>query len=285
MKKLLLLASIIMAWSYNTTAQSCDNKLPVIEDFNNYDYYTNTINVCWSTLDQDGDGNNWYWRDYGIDYGGYKCLTSRSFSSGKGNLNPDNWIYSYGIDLTSYNSSDNIELSWKVRGELESKSHEYYTVYAATGNQITDFESSSVKRGEYADEVGADGIFVTRTMNISALAGNMVYVAFRHQNISGSQFIINIDDIFINTAALGIEDFNKENFKFFYTKDTQTLSVKSTNNPISSIKIYNILGQTVVNKTSTDYNENLNLSGLVDGIYIAQVEIDNTIKSIKFLKQ
>ena len=278
MKKILLLVGIIISWSYNLKAQSCDGNLPVMETFD-----TNNIGVCWQVDDEDGDGYNWYWRDYGSFYGGYKCLTSRSWNSSDLALTPDNWIVSYPINLTSYNPSDNIQLSWKVRGEMAALSHEFYTVYASTGNQITDFQSSSVNRGEYADEVGATGVFVTRTMDISSLAGNTVYIAFRHHN-STDQLILNIDDVTVSTSALGIEDFNKENFKFFYSKDTNSLIVKSANNPISSIKIYNILGQTVVNKTLSDYNENLNLSTLVDGIYIAQVEIDNTTKSIKFLK-
>ena len=115
------------------------------------------------------------------------------------------------------------------------------------------------------------------------MAGNVIYVAFRH-HFSVGQRELDIDDIMISTSALSVEDFNKENFKFFYSKETKSLTVKSANNPITSIKIYNILGQTVVNKISSDYNENLNLSNLVDGMYIAQIEIDNTIKSIKFLK-
>ena len=280
MKKLLLLMSIVSC-SYNLKAQSCNSSLPVMETFD-----SNTIGVCWQIDDEDGDGFNWYWRDYGSYYGGYKCLTSRSWSSSSLALNPDNWVISHEIDLTTYNTSDNIQLSWKVRGEKVSYSHEYYTIYAATGTSITDFEASSVKRGEYADVVGADGVFVTRTLDISQLAGNIVYIAFRHHN-STDQFIINIDDVMINSSSLGlgVEDFNKENFNFFYSKDSKALSVKSSNNPLSSIKIYNILGQSVVNKKLSGYDESLNLSSLVDGMYIAQVEIDNTIKSIKFLKR
>ncbi|MGM5471260.1 choice-of-anchor J domain-containing protein [Flavobacteriaceae bacterium LMO-SS05] len=282
MKKLLLLVCIV-CWYNNTNAQ-CNSNLPIMENFD-----TNNIGVCWQVDDKDGDGFNWYWRDYGTYYGGYKCLTSRSWSSSQGDLNPDNWVYSYAIDLTSFNTNDNIELSWKVRGELNSLAHEYYAVYAATSidpiDKTSTFKSSPVQRGEYADEVGADGVFVTRTMNISALAGNMAYIAFQHKNISGSQFIINIDDVTINTAALAVEDFNKENFKFFYNSNIETLTLKSSNKPLSSVEIYNLLGQKVVNKRLSNTTENINLSTLVDGIYIAQLEIDNTTKAIKFLKQ
>lgn len=277
MKKILLFISII-SLSYNLNAQ-CDSNLPVMETFD-----TNTIGVCWQIFNKDGDSYNWFWQQYSAYNGGYKCITSSSFNTSAGALTPDNWIISYPIDLTSYSTNDNIQLSWKVRGELNGFSHEYYTIYAATSDQVSVLEASTVKRSEYVDEVGGNATFVTRTLNISELAGNMAYIAFRHHN-STNQYRINIDDVSVSTSALGIEDFNKENFKFFYSKETQSLRVKSNNNPISYIKIYNILGQTVVNKTSSNYEENLNLSSLVDGMYIAQVEIDNTTKSIKFLKR
>ena len=279
MKKLLLLVCIL-SYTLNTNAQ-CDDTLPIMEDFED----SSIIGVCWNLIDQDGDGWNWYWRDYGSVYGGYKCLVSRSWSSSQGDLNPDNWIYSYAIDLTSFNTNDNLELSWKVRGELATVAHEYYTVYAATSNQTSEFESSPIQRSEYADEVGADGVFVTRTLNISALAGNMVYLAFRHQNITGSQFILNIDDVSISSGTLGIDDFQANSFKHYYNTNTDVLTLKSSQSALDAVEIYNILGQNVLNKSLSQTNENLNLSSLKDGIYIARIDIDNRTKTIKFLKQ
>ncbi len=279
MKKLLLFV-YILSYTLNISAQ-CNDTLPILEPFDD----SNVVDVCWNLVDQDGDGYDWYWRDYGSFYGGHKCLTSRSRNSSDGDLNPDNWIYSYAIDLTSLNTNDDIELTWKVRGEMASLSHEYYTVYAATGNQISDFESSPVQRGEYADDVGAAGVFVTRSLDIASLAGNMVYIAFRHQNISGSQLIINIDDVTISTTLLGIDDFETSSFKHYYNIDSDVLTIKSSNAPLNNIEIFNILGQGVLNKKLSQINETVDLSSLKDGIYIARVKIDNTIKTIKFLKQ
>ena len=279
MKKLLLLVGIIMVWSYNATAQSCDDTLPVMEDFTD----PNVINVCWNLIDKDGDGNNWAWKSYNEAYGGYKVISSNSWTS-SGVLTPDNWIISHQIDLTSFSTSEEINLSWKVRGEYAAFSHEYYTIYAATGNGTSDFESSPVQRGEYADLVGGDGNFVTRSLDISELAGNIVYIAFRHHD-STNQYNINIDDVSVSTATLAIEDFNKDNFKYFYSPDNKTLTLKSANKPISSVAIYNLLGQTVINKQLSNTSEDINLSTLVDGIYIARIKINNSTTAIKFLKQ
>ena len=45
--------------------------------------------------------------------------------------------------------------------------HEFYTIYAATSNSTSALQSSPVKRGEYVDEVGGAGVFVTRSLDIS----------------------------------------------------------------------------------------------------------------------
>jgi len=279
MKKLLLLVGIIMVWSYNATAQSCDDTLPVMEDFTD----PNVINVCWNLIDKDGDGNNWAWKSYNEAYGGYKVISSNSWTS-SGVLTPDNWIISHQIDLTSFSTSEEINLSWKVRGEYAAFSHEYYTIYAATGNGTSDFESSPVQRGEYADLVGGDGNFVTRSLDISELAGNIVYIAFRHHD-STNQYNINIDDVSVSTSTLGIEDMEIHSFMHYYNTNSDVLTLKSSQTAFNSVIIYNTLGQNVLNRLLSQTTETLNLSALKDGIYIAKINIDNNTKTIKFLKQ
>ncbi len=279
MKKLLFFACII-SYAFNLSAQ-CDDTLPILEDFNDS---STVIGVCWNIFDGDGDGINWFWQEYNSSNGGHKCLTSRSWVLSQGGINPDNWIYSYAIDLTSYSTSDDLEVSWKVRAEIAGLAHEYYTLYAATGNLISDFESSSVFLSEYVDEAGGAGVFVTRSLDVSSLAGNMVYLAFRHQNISGWQFNINIDDVSISNSTLGIDDFQVNSFKYYYNTNTDVLILKSSNSALDSVEIYNILGQNVLNRSLSQSTETVNLSTLKDGIYIARIKIDNSVKTIKFLK-
>ena len=268
MKKLLLLIAIIGA-SNGLYSQTCDDILPIIENFDD----SNVVTVCWNLMDQDGDGANWRWREYGPTYGGYKCLTSDEYAAAVGDLYPDNWIYSYAIDLTSVSPSEDIEISWKVRGELVDFSHINYSVYAATNNQISDFESSPTQRSEYVDEVGGEGVFVTRTLNISALAGNTIYIAFRHQYTPAvDNYIINIDDVEVKiNGTLGIDDLEQDSFKHYYNANTKQLTIDSPNTPMNAIQMYNILGQSVLNKKLNQNKETINLSTLVDGIYIMQV--------------
>ena len=278
MKKLLLFACII-SYTFNLSAQ-CDDTLPVMEDFTD----PNVINICWNLMDEDGDSNDWYWWEYSAFYGGHKVIASNSFYTSSGALTPDNWIISHAIDLTSFSTSETITLSWKVRGELVGFAHEYYTIYAATGDQISNFTSSPVNRGEYVDEVGGEGVFVTRSLDVSSLAGNTAYIAFRHHN-STNEYNINIDDVSVSTGTLGIDDNQANSFKHYYNTNTDVLTLKSFTSALDSVEIFNILGQNVLNKSLSQTNETLNLSSLKDGIYIARINIDNRTKTIKFLKQ
>lgn len=277
MKKILLLITVFGA-VYHISAQSCPENLPITEDFSD----PNLIPVCWNIIDHDGDGYNWAITDLG---GGNNGIQSASWTASTGPLTPDNWVITNVIDLTGYNASSSIKLKWRIITPDWSFDKENYAVYAATGNQISDFTSSPVMFTENLDNSDASGTWANRTFDISSMAGQMVYIAFRHYNVT-DQNVIDIDDVSLtSSSSLSVEDFNKENFTYYYSQDRKTLSLKSANKPISAVTIYNLLGQTVINRTLSNTKEDINLSTVVDGVYIAQVEIDGTTKAIKFLKQ
>ena len=106
-----------------------------------------------------------------------------------------------------------------------------------------------------------------------------------HHNMPVSQYELDIDDVEVSLSTLGIDDFETDSFKHYYNKDSNILTLKSSNNPLNNIEIFNILGQQVLTKKLSYTSELINLSTIADGIYIAQIRIDNTIKTIKFLKQ
>ena len=271
MKKLLLLACII-SYTFNLSAQ-CESTLPVSENFSDIV----AINICWNFIDDDGDGYGWYV----ASLSGNNGLVSESYTGPTGYLTPDNWAITNAIDLTGYS---NVQLNWKVRTPDWSFDQERYTVYAATGPNMSDFTASSVSVFENLDDSDAAGLnYADRSLNISSLSGNVVYIAFRHW-ASVFQNQINIDDMVI-TATLGVDDFETTSFKHFYNPSTDVLTLKSSNTPIDTIEIFNILGQRALTRELSQSNETINLSSLIDGIYIAQVRFENFTKTIKFLKQ
>jgi len=273
MKKLLLFSCII-GIAYNINSQ-CSDTLPVYEDFSN----TFVVNSCWSYIDNDNDGLGWSVTT--LDASGNKGLKSKSFAGIA--LSPDNWIISNAINLPSSGSD---LLTWKVRATYWQYDGENYSVYVATNNNITSFINSSVSFTENLEGSDASGVFANRSLDISSFAGETVYIAFRHHDVT-DQYEIDIDDFTVSSSGLGlgIDDLESIAFKHYYNTNTKELTLKSSSIPMDNINLYNILGQNVLNKSLSQTEEKLDLSTLNKGIYIGQVRFDNVVKTIKFVKQ
>mgnify|MGYP001231892800 CR=1 FL=1 len=143
-----------------------------------------------TSIDDDGDGQEWYTFATGGAQG--TCATSASWNNAA--LTPDNWLIGPAVDLTS--ATGTVVLEWKVYGQDQSWADENYTVYVATGNTIGDFTGSSVTFNEI---VGASNdMWLSRSLDVTSLSGQMVYFAFRHHNVT-DMFRINVDDITVRT--------------------------------------------------------------------------------------
>ncbi|MBE9489158.1 MAG: choice-of-anchor J domain-containing protein [Bacteroidetes bacterium] len=269
-------SSLGFDFSLTETAVSCpDGSLPMSEDFSDGGQFV----VCWENIDDDGDGQSWYHFDYD---GGNPTANSASWNISP--LTPDNWLISYAIDLTAYATTDIIDLTWVARGLDPDFPEENYSVYAANNNLIATLKASPVFFTETLVDGGeGDGVFTpTRTLDLSPLAGGMVYIAFRHHAFS-DQFIINIDNVAIS-GTLGIGDLTANSFKQFYNKELDILTLKSNTSAFSNIKLFNMLGQQIMNRSLTKTNETINMASLKDGIYIAKISIDDSEKTVKLLK-
>jgi hypothetical protein len=264
------------------TVASCESSLPIADTCEPASFY-----VCWTNIDDDGDTFDWFVVDYDLDDDdnpdGNPCFGSASWDGTAGALTPDNWLISNAVDLTGFSTSDTVELTWKARGIDATYADENYTVYVATGNTIPDFTSSSVSFNEIIGQNGGAGVFADRTLDIASLAGNMVYIAFRHHGVS-DQFVLNIDDVGVD-FTLGVNDFEKNQLSHFYNKTTDILKLESSVLVLDSINIYNLLGQNVISETLSNFNEDINLTSLSDGVYIAKIKIGDGEKTLRILKQ
>ncbi|MFC4722347.1 T9SS type A sorting domain-containing protein [Geojedonia litorea] len=267
------------------TAVNCNNSLPYSEDLTNPNFFY----ACFENIDNYDKPNlndyafKWSVKDYGD---GNNMFRSPSFDADFGDLETDNWLISGAINLTSYSTSDIINLTWIARGKETLAPAENYTVYAATSNVIANLEASPVTFNETFVEGGeGDGAFTpTRTLDLSSLAGNMIYFAFRHHNVPGGQAELNIDNIAI-TATLGIDDQIAKSFKHYYNKNSESLILKSPHSVFSNVQLFDILGKKVLSRDFTSSEAHINLSQLDKGVYIAKIRLAGEIKTIRFIKQ
>lgn len=150
----------------------------------------------WTTIDSDGDGKNWADMFFVPDSAGNPTtpvsLISRSWQVNA--LTPDNWIISPAIDLSSATGS--LSLNWKVKCANASWDNEHYTVYVGTASDIASLEASTVQFSETYDDPANAGTQYSRTLDVSSLAGQTIYVAFRHHDVTDMDYI-SIDDVVV----------------------------------------------------------------------------------------
>ena len=143
----------------------------------------------WTTVDSDGDGNNWYVTN-GVVHAGDGCVTSASWKNTV--LIPDNWLISPAVEL-----SGDATLSFWVAGQDPNYAAEHFSVYlSTTGTAISDFTTTLLY-----DQVSTPTM-TQYTVDLSPYSGQTVYIAFRHHNIT-DMFRLNLDDVEIYTYSTG----------------------------------------------------------------------------------
>ena len=240
--------------------------LPYLNDFNDPASWT----TCQTFYDNDGDGNYWFYQAFGDDTSDLSA-NSASYINGVGALTPDNWVIMGPIDLT--NVSDAL-LEWQVMGLDPNWCQENYTIYVGSSSNYSDLINSSVSFNETITSGGdACGSWANRSLDISAATGELVYIGMRHHDVT-DMYYLNIDNVSVTSSTMSNEDFTLQNIDYSFNQETNLLRVTSEE-MLSNIQIYNMLGQEVLNQDLNDTSALLNLSSLSSSIYIVNVEGNN----------
>ena len=272
------------AWSTSSCLSSYS--LPYFNDFGEYNAATQgpaaEAITDWSNcnsfynLDDDNPDPGFYnfWFLLPLDMGNGFDNCAASYSVPDFNLDPDNWFVLGPIDLTN---EPNAMLTWDM---LNGGQPDFYSVYVGTSNSTEDFvESSLVSYEETTTDEHATQ-WNARELDISAAVGNEVYIAFRHHN-SASLVAIGIDNVSVTSNTMSNEDFELENIDYTFNQETDILKVNS-DELLSNLEIFNIMGQKVLYQNLNDNSAILNLSTLSSGVYIVNVEGNNSkIKTFK----
>ena len=142
----------------------------------------------WTLKDADGDGNCWQLVDLSSSsslsaHSGNIAFYSNSWTS-SGNLTPDNWLISPEVDLKG-------TLKYYVAGD--GSWPETYRIYVSTtGTEVDDFQPLTDDMATPSTSM----VYEEKTFDLSAYEGVKGYIAFRHYNCTGQDFML-IDDISI----------------------------------------------------------------------------------------
>lgn len=240
---------------------------------------------CWTTIDNDLDGYNWLSTLTETDFtatnfvnSGSSAALSHSYQNKDSEgtaiyqaLNPDNWMISPAISLPT----GSYKLSWYSSCANPQYGEEKYAVYIATGNTVNDFLNNGTKLFEDITST----TWEMQIANISAYAGQTVYVAFRHFDCT-DQFVLGIDDVAI-TATSGIESAeNDANVAIFPNPVCNMLNVEGEN--VKSVEVIDMNGRVVL---TNNHAGKLDMSEVAEGVYMVRVMSLNGITTQKIVKK
>ena len=145
----------------------------------------------WTIVDADGDDYNWEWVNAesfedGQDpaYSGEGLVMSASYVNYVGALNPDNWLISPAIDLSTA-SADAI-VSLYAKGQDPDWAAEKFAIYAGTSNDPDEMQQIS-------SQFTVTGDWMQYTASLEDFVGeSTVYVAVRHYGVT-DMFYLDVD--------------------------------------------------------------------------------------------
>lgn len=160
-----------------------------------YDFADSTMSDL-TLIDANHDGYNFKIYPYG-GYGSGKCLKSESWVTGNvGSLNPDNFVV-----LPRVTASENTVFSFMavdadMPGIAPDPEHFGVAVSTAGNTNASDFTM--------IQEWNSTGSYTEYSVDLSAYAGQQIYVAIRHFNTTGETYYLYVDDIRITGVEASI---------------------------------------------------------------------------------
>ena len=165
-------------------------QFPYTEDFEDIESLG-----CWHLLDNDGDGYGWVYyggTDSLYGHNSNYCLGSASWYNVA--LTPDNWLFMPAMQLPA---GQQIHLKWWIKGMDPSFAAENYSVMISTTGGTTAADISNYTTLLTGTTTGS---WAQKDINLSSYAGQTVYIAFRHHNVTDMFYLV-IDDVEVTATS------------------------------------------------------------------------------------
>lgn len=151
----------------------------------------------WTIIDSDNDGITWQLSDTSSQISSFRanyprtgnsCIIALSYNNLTYEaLTPDEWLISPALVIPS---GESYTLSFYDNGTNASYAAEHYEVHVATSNTIAALSATT----PLISQTLSDASWIKRTADLSAYAGQTIYIGFHHYNCT-DQFCMGIDDI------------------------------------------------------------------------------------------
>ena len=89
----------------------------------------------------------------------------------------------------------------------------------------------------------------------------------------------------LTSATANLDDKNLFESKVYPNPASDTWTISTQNNLITSVEVFNLLGKRVVSQNNNSTNVAISTQGLTSGIYIARITTEQGTKSVKLIKE
>ena len=172
---------------------------------------------------------------------------------------------------------------------FQSSVNDFIFTNSSTGSggdwvhSVLTFKNGTVKLYNNGTFVNSTAITLNTENSTFRLGGNGAIVEFDDLKIFNFELTaIQVSQLYTNNS-LSAKDFSSKNLKLaLYPNPVKDVLNIETETEITSIEIYNLLGQ----KVKTAKSRNVNVAELSNGTYMVRVQdTNNAVKSMKFVKQ
>ena len=190
-----------------------------------------------------------------------------------------------GIEMLGANSLD-------ITGMTHFNMHVWSPNFPVFKVKLVDFGADNAFSGgddtehELVFDAPTQGEWITYSIPLTDFTGllNKEHVSQLIFATSDSASTVYIDNIYFSTATAGIEDFVDAKPVLYPNPASTTINLKGLS-VISSVEVFNALGQKVITTTPNSDEVKLNVSGLQSGLYIISTIADGKMTTQKFIKQ
>lgn len=134
------------------------------------------------------------------------------------------------------------------------------------------------------DNTGQNSI--TSNIDVSAYINNAFKVKFIYNDEDDRSWSLGIDHYkLLNTATAGVEELLAAGFSYYPNPVIENSLNLNANETISAVKVYNVLGQKIIESKPNKTSSAVPMTNLPTGTYIVNVAIGEKKGSFKVLKQ
>ena len=229
---------------------------------------------CWTFIDADGDGYGWdleYWAGTNAVRTGSAAAASASYINYIGVLTPDNWMITPQLQIPAEGAT----LNYYVRTYQQEYPDDFYAVLVSTtGTNTADF-THTIYSG-----TAAQASYYLKSFDLSAFAGQNIYIAFRHYNCTDVFWML-IDDLQVIAGQhAGISNVSDANVELYPNPVANVLNIQAEG--VQEVSVIDVNGRTIM----TEKNVNtINMSNLANGVYFVRVITTDGVSTQKITKK